>query len=110
MNISKNMRNFSVSSSATNLLDYDRNTCPLNVFYEADSFSKNMRNFSVSSSATNLLDYDRNTCPLNVFYEADSINKIEFKISLPGACPSPTSPPRLKGHHVPPLKPNPKII
>jgi len=72
--------------------------------------SKNMGNFSVISSATNLLDYDRNTCPLNGFYEADSFSKIEFEISLPGVCPLPTSPPRLKEHHVPPLKPNPKII
>ena len=71
---------------------------------------KNMRNFSVVSSATKLHGYDHNTCPLNVFYEADSFNKIEFEISLPGACPLPTSPPRLKGHHVPPLKPNPMII
>jgi len=101
MNISKNMRNFSVVSSATKLHGYDRNTCRLNVFYEADSFSKNMGNFSFVSSATKFLGYDRNTCRLNVFYEADSFSKIEFEISLPGVCPLPTSPPRLKGHHVP---------
>jgi hypothetical protein len=110
MNISKNMRNFSVVSSATKLHGYDRNTCRLNGFHEADSFSKNMGNFSVVSSATKLLGYHRNTRPLNDFHEADSLDKIEFEISLPGVCPLPTSPPRLKGHHVPPLKPNPKII
>ena len=74
------------------------------------NISKNMRNFSVVSSATKLLGYHRNTRPLNGFHEADSLDKIEFEISLLGVCPLPTSPPRLKGHHVPPLKPNPKII
>ena len=77
MNISRNMRNFSVVSSATKLHGYDRNTCRLNVFYEADSFSKNMRNFSIVSSATKLHNYNYSTCPLNVYYEEDSFdNKI----------------------------------
>ena len=111
MNISKNMRNFSVASSATKLHGYNRNTCRLNVFYEADSFSKNMRNFSDVSSTTKFHDYNYSTYPMNVFYEAGNIdNKIKSEISLPGVCPLPNSPPRLTGHHVPPLEPNPMII
>jgi len=75
------------------------------------NIDKNMKNSSVVSSATYLYGYDRNTCPLNVFHEADNINKnMKFKISLPSVCPLPTSPPRLTGHHIPPLEPTPMMI
>ncbi len=67
---------------------------------------KNIIIFPVINSSTDLHNDHHNTCPLNVRYEADNIDKNKFQVSLPGVCPLPTSPPRLKGHHVPPLEPN----
>jgi hypothetical protein len=71
---------------------------------------KNIKNFSDISSATNPIGLGHNTCPLNVLYEADKTEKAKYQISLPGVCPLPTGPPRLIGHHIPPLEPTPMMI